>query len=250
MFYLDNPVAINEFEQAYQIVSSYFNRSFGADNLITFNRNLTFTEDQRLVEAIDAAAHSDLERSLIWRVHVACWAAQVALQQPGDFVECGVFQGFMSDCISRYLNFSQLPRQFWLYDTFQGLVPEYATEEELKRWNPRYQSPEFSDLYNTVCQRFAALINVRVVQGALPDSLAEQQPEQIAFLHLDLNAEKAELGTLAALYGRIVSGGVILLDDFGWLAHRSQMQAELAFFEQHQQMVLELPTGQGLVIKN
>ena len=42
---------------------------------------------------------------------------------------------------------------------------------------------------------------------------------------------------------------MIVLDDYGWSLYRAQKQAEDAFFAERGYLVLELPTGQGLVVK-
>ncbi len=76
-----------------------------------------------------------------------------------------------------------------------------------------------------------------------------ESPQKIAFMHLDINSAPAEIAALELLFDRIVPGGIIVLDDYGWLAYRAQQQAELNFFAARGIKVLELPTGQGLVVK-
>ena len=51
------------------------------------------------------------------------------------------------------------------------------------------------------------------------------------------------------LFDRIVPGGLIVLDDYGWLPFKAQRDAEDIFFAERGYFVLELPTGQGLVVK-
>ena len=64
-----------------------------------------------------------------------------------------------------------------------------------------------------------------------------------------MNSYKAEIGALDALWEKIPIGGVIVLDDFGLISHRAQMEHELPWLKQRGQDVLEFPTGQGLVVK-
>jgi hypothetical protein len=47
----------------------------------------------------------------------------------------------------------------------------------------------------------------------------------------------------------MVPGAVLILDDYGWLGYRAQKLAEDPWFEKRGYRVLELPTGQGLLIK-
>ena len=112
--------------------------------------------------------------------------------------------------------------------------------------NKIYRIP---NLYEQVCERFNEFSNVKVIKGVLPDSLAEEAPEKIAFLHIDLNSVKPEIGVLEVLFDRVVSGGIIVFDDYGWIEYIRQKRAEDVFMGKRYYSILELPTGQGLVVK-
>ena len=62
------------------------------------------------------------------------------------------------------------------------------------------------------------------------------------------NAE-TELSVLEFIYDRIAKGGIILFDDYGWSHYKDQQVKEKEFLEKRGQKTLELPTGQGLLIK-
>ena len=83
----------------------------------------------------------------------------------------------------------------------------------------------------------------------MPDSFAQACPREIAFLHLDLNSSTAETAALEALFDRVSPVGVIVFDDYGWTGYESQHNAANAFAEKREHMILELATGQGLLIK-
>lgn len=91
--------------------------------------------------------------------------------------------------------------------------------------------------------------NVTVTQGKVPEVLADMAPEKIAFIHLDQNNAEAEAGALEVLFERMIPGAVLVLDDYGRLGYRAQKLAEDPWLEKRGYRVLELPTGQGLVIK-
>jgi hypothetical protein len=244
MFYWMNPAQQAEFESALQTIMRIYPRYFAMDMLITVARNMGFLSDAKFVSAVAAEATNEQERSLAWRLHVLCWSATNALKLHGDFVECGVYRGFSSAVVARYTDFARQQRTWYLYDTFAG-VPEDQRNKGHGR-NPDYESP---DLYDLAVGRFSTYPNVRVVRGRVPEVLAGVSPARIAFLHLDLNSATAELGTLECLYDRIVPGGQIVLDDYGWYPFREQQEVEDRFFRARGVSVLELPTGQGLVIK-
>ena len=244
MFYLSNPNDSGKVQQALAVLTSIFRRFFAGDMLITFDRNLGFLQDRAFAAAFDAEAHSEQEKSLIWRLHVLCWCAHNALRLPGDFVECGVFKGFSTGVVAKTLDFGRCDKHWYLYDTFDGIPAE-----DLNAGHPDVESYHEPALYESVVQRFASYRNISVIRGRVPEVLATRAPERIAFIHIDMNSARAEVGALEVLYPRIVPGGFLVFDDYGWLAYKAQKDAEDRFFADRGVKVLELPTGQGLVIK-
>jgi predicted O-methyltransferase YrrM len=212
---------------------------FIADNLITFDHARGFLTDQRFVKAVLAAQPEPYERSIVWRTHTLCWAADSVRTLPGDFVECGTYKGYSAEVLLHFT--SGLPgKRLWLYDLFD---PSGGAGE-----GPRFLA-HASDLAEQVRARFRPWSNVVVTKGKVPDVLAEAAPEQIAFLHIDLNNAEAEHGALDVLFDRVCPGGLIVFDDYGWNYHRVQKNMVDGFMQAKGLPVLELPTGQGLVLK-
>ena len=106
-----------------------------------------------------------------------------------------------------------------------------------------------ASLFDQVKARFEGLDNVVITKGMVPQSLEINCPEKIAFMHLDLNNAEAEIGALEILFERMVPGAVLVLDDYGWIAYNRQKFAEDKWFSERGYQVMELPTGQGLLIK-
>ena len=148
-----------------------------------------------------------------------------------------------SSVICAYLDFATVSRRFWLYDTFAGIPEAYDSE---KHNSPGMAPP---GLYESVVERFRPYPNVQVVRGVIPDVFASAAPERIAFLHIDLNSSKSEIAALDGLFDRVSPGGVIVFDDYGWAAYAAQQLAEEAWAAARGYRILELPTGQGLLIK-
>jgi O-methyltransferase len=131
-------------------------------------------------------------------------------------------------------------RQCFLYDLFD---PSGSTGEGKRL--PAH-APE---LFEQVRARFRAWPNVLVTRGKVPEVLAEGAPPTIAFLHVDMNNAQAERGALEVLFERISPGGIVVFDDYGWAGYRDQKLAVDEFLLDRGHAVLELPTGQGLVVK-
>ncbi len=164
----------------------------------------------------------------------------------GDFVELGVFRGHTTAFAADYIGFAAWPRTWWLYDTFAG-IPEDQLNPGWAARNAAVYGGTFS--YEEVRDRFASLPNIRVIAGRVPEVLAEESPDRIAFLHIDLNNSAAEIAALDLLFDRIATGGVVVLDDFCWQAARAQHDAELQWFAARGLHVLPLPTDQGVFVK-
>lgn len=230
------------------ITEVYSGDVYYSDMLITVGRNLSFKHDQKFMSCFHKAVTNNQEMSLLWRTHTLAWAAKNALHIEGDFVECGVFKGFCMGLILNYLDFQNLPKKAYLYDTFEGLPEKTSTALERRNWN--YTEHDSEAIYKSVQEKFSAFGNVNIVRGVVPDSFAEAVPEKIAFLHIDMNSMQAELLALEHLFNKVTLGGFIIFDDFGWMSNFNQMTAELAFMTERGHTVMELPTGQGLVIKH
>lgn len=215
------------------------NGHFAADNLISFSRNLSFLTDEPFMRAFNKHAETLPEKAIIWRLFTVAWAAKNALRLEGDLVECACYKGFTARVVCDYLDFAAQPRRYFLYDLF-----------EHDKNMPHHSLPEHGEgLFNQVKARFADTPNVVITKGRVPDSFAQAVPEKIAFLHLDLNNADAEIAVLEVLFDRMVPGAVLVLDDYGWLGYRGQKLAEDPWFAARGYSVLELPTGQGMVVK-
>lgn len=214
--------------------------SFAGDNLIVMGHNLSFLTDEPFMTAFHKHVETDVERGIIWRMATVAWGAFNAKRLQGDMVECACYKGITARIVSDYVDLASQPdRKYYLYDLFEHDASM-----------PHHHMPEHGEtLFEQVKARFSDLPNVVVTQGRVPDSLSQASPEKIAFMHLDLNNVDAEIGALEALFDRMVPGAILVLDDYGWLGYRPQKLAEDAWFAARGYKVLELPTGQGLVIK-
>lgn len=224
---------------AQQICTLGHGGSHFADNLLTWGRNLSMLDDAPFVAAWQGNLETDADRSILWRRYVLACAGYHCLHLDGDFVECGAYTGVGIKTVVDYLGGPLFPRTFWGYDAFQH-DPGMANHA---------MPAHGAGLFQRVQGKFADYPQVKLIQGLLPQSLAGQSPERIAYLHLDLNQAAAELAVLEALFPRMVPGAVLILDDYEWTGYRKQKLAEDQWFQDRQYRVMPLPTGQGLIIK-
>ena len=210
--------------------------------------NTEFLQESKFVEAFRLGREAGIlhDTPIHYRAYIACWAALKGRALEGDFVECGVYRGAMSRMIMHYIDFQELPRRrFYLLDTFSGIPHASLTEEELRMRRPT----EFEESYEQVTQTFSAFENVTIVRGAIPGTLTQVKSEKVSYLSLDMNAATPEVAAAEYFWPKMVSGAVVVLDDYGWPHHAVQTRAFDAFAARHGVRVLPVPTGQGLVFK-
>jgi hypothetical protein len=227
--------------------------SYNQDGLAT-QHNADFQRDPRFLEAYRVGMENARPGTEVeWRVHVALWCAAQALALEGDFVECGVHTGILSGAVMTWLDFARAaPRRFYLFDTWQGIPPEQVSEEE-KRYGVLDMNRKYQDgdaVHAAAMKKFSRWPNAVVVRGRVPESLAAMAgAPKVAYVSIDMNVAAAEMAAADFLWPRLVPGGFMLLDDYGWAAHANQKKAWDQWAAQNGVMILSLPTGQGLVAK-
>ncbi|MFJ4877804.1 TylF/MycF/NovP-related O-methyltransferase [Streptomyces sp. NPDC088745] len=177
---------------------------------------------------------------------------------PGAIVECGVWRGgSMQACAKTLLAEGVEDRELYLFDTFEGMTP--PTEED-KRLDGK-SAAQLLEVYgkDRPIWAVASLDDVKsgfekvpypaerlhYVQGKVEDTVPEQAPEQISILRLDTDWYASTKHELKHLYSRLVSGGVLLIDDYGyWQGSR---QAVDEFLEETGEQLLLLRMDEGRI---
>lgn len=222
--------------------------TYNNDGLVTVH-NADFMREPRFANAYAAGkATGSWSGDPIWRAYIYCWAVQLASALDGDFVECGVNRGGYALTSMTYVGFENLDKHFYLLDTFQGLDDRYITEEE-REAGIVASNWDYDDCYDDVVRTFAPYANVNIIRGTVPDTLPEVTSTKIAFLSIDLNNRDPEIAAANYFWDKLVSGAIIILDDYGWRRHIEQKIAFDQFAKEHNVSILSLPTGQGLIIK-
>lgn len=222
--------------------------TYNQDRLLT-NHNCDFIRDEKFANAYRHGENTGSWHgiNIHWRAFVACWLAERSKMLEGDFVECGVNRGGLSRTIIEYVNFGQMRnKKFYLLDTYEGLSEKYISEEEKKFG---FKPGGYSHCYDDVCETFREFDNVVIIKGTVPDTLNEVTSDKIAYLSLDMNCAEPEIEAAEYFWDKMVSGGGILLDDYGWSEHLVQKRAFDSFAKSKSVMILSLPTGQGLILK-
>lgn len=228
--------------------------TYSNDLLYTFH-NSDFLKDPLFIESYELGKNTDggtllKNYDIQWRIHVLCWAAKHAMHLDGDFVDCGVHTGIFARAVMHYTSFQQTNKKYYLLDTFNGLDKKYSSNKEFERNYLMGYDKEDSDLlYKQVTNTFKEF-NVKIIRGAVPETLVEVDSDKICYLSIDMNCVYPEVATLEYFWDKMVKGGVIILDDYGYAnSTNDQKQAHDTFALSKGIQILTLPTCQGLIIK-
>ncbi|MFS0697090.1 TylF/MycF/NovP-related O-methyltransferase [Streptomyces nitrosporeus] len=177
---------------------------------------------------------------------------------PGAIVECGVWRGgSMQACARTLLSLGETDRDLYLFDTYEGMTP--PTEEDLRRDGRSARELLDAQGKDRPIWAVASLEDVRAgfeqvpypkerlhyVRGRVEDTVPGEAPEQISVLRLDTDWYASTRHELEHLYPRLVSGGVLLIDDYGyWQGSR---QAVDEFMEKTGERLLLLRMDEGRI---
>jgi hypothetical protein len=214
------------------------------DGMWTYAAN-SFDDDPRFKAAWERIRrHVGNIRIISWRLHVVLALAEYCSHLEGDFVECGTYRGINAHGISAFLDFKNIQKNFYLFDTWTGLAEERLHSFEKMRAVRRYE-----DCYNEVKETFSDIPNVILIQGLVPDTLSKVKWKKVCFLHIDMNCVYPEEAALEYFWDKIVTGGVIISDDYSHPGYEDQKKAFDSFAKSKNAMVFSLPTGTGVIFK-
>ncbi|MCI5164703.1 MAG: macrocin O-methyltransferase [Candidatus Electrothrix sp. GM3_4] len=148
----------------------------------------------------------------------------------GDFVECGVWKGGSMLAAALTLDFlNNHDQDLYLFDTFSGMTE--PTEEDVDISGVEavdlLNQEERSEGSNIWCLAGLTVVKktmgmscypkkqIHYVAGDVLDTLTDNAPEKIALLRLDTDWYESTKHELEVLFPRLVTGGVLIIDDYG-----------------------------------
>jgi hypothetical protein len=164
---------------------------------------------------------------------------------PGAIVECGVWRGGSMMAAAKEAIRYGSNRDLYLFDTFEGMSE--PTADDTHRNQPVFDEwksyerdggsdwcfASIDDVRKNMFSTNYPANRIRLVKGKVEDTLrdAANLPDQIAVLRLDTDWYESTKVELEVLYPRLVAGGVLIIDDFGyWDGAR---KAVTEYFDRH-----------------
>lgn len=144
----------------------------------------------------------------IWKL-----VEQTAKLPEGDLIEIGVWRGGTGAIIASQASRCGISGLVYLCDTFVGVVKAGAEDSS-------YTGGEHSDTSPEVVKRLVGsmcLDKVRLLSGIFPEETGDAvEAARFRFCHIDVDVYRSAADILEWIWPRMVSGGVIVYDDFGF----------------------------------
>jgi O-methyltransferase len=170
--------------------------------------------------------------------------AKQALRLEGEIWEAGVYQGGTALLLHEVIRGGGLPKTLRLFDTFEGM-PE--TDKDIDKHNAGdFADTDVESVKDLVGEE--AYIDFR--KGFVPETFAGLEDKRLSLAHIDMDIYPAIMAGCEFVYPRMVSGGFMLFDDYGFHSCPGARKAVDEFFADKPEVHIPLPTGQCLVIKS
>lgn len=180
---------------------------------------------------------------------------------PGDIVECGVWRGgSMQAAAMALLQAGSTSRNLYLFDTFEGMPPPSEVDRRrdgrpaaellasADKDAPVWAIADLDDVRQGMEAVGYPADHVHYVKGMVEHTIPDQAPDAISILRLDTDWYASTRHELTHLYPRLSSGGVLIIDDYGyWQGSRKAVEEFLA--ETGARLLLTRISGGRLAVK-
>lgn len=176
------------------------------------------------------------------RAYVLHTLATQALDLGADIWECGVYKGGTARLLAKLVDAQPAATaRLHLFDTFEGM-PETDPEHDL------HGKGDFADTDLASVQRaVGSSQRVDYHQGFIPDTFRGLEDARIAFAHIDVDIYKSVWDCCEFILPRLVPGGIMVFDDYGFPTCPGAREAVDAFFHDRPLRPLVLSTGQAII---
>jgi O-methyltransferase len=169
--------------------------------------------------------------------------SRLAMRQEGQFAECGGYKGASAYILAKDLKKAGSGKVLHLYDSFEGLSAPAAIDGG--HWAKGAMRERLDEVQNNLREVASHIVYHK---GWIPEGFDKDSKEVFCFVHIDVDLHQPTMDALAYFYPRMSRHGVILCDDYGFETCPGARKACDDFFAATGDVVLHLPTGQGMVI--
>lgn len=163
----------------------------------------------------------------------------------GSAAEAGCYVGVSAWFIAKELDGCN----FHLFDSFEGLS-EPGIKDQSPAGVAQWEKGHFSGSEKAIKDNLSEFKGIQFHKGWIPERFPDVASEQFKLVHVDLDLYQPTLDSIEFFYPRLITGGVMVFDDYGFENCLGAYRAVNEFFEDKSERIIHLPTGQGILIKN
>ena len=178
---------------------------------------------------------------LAWRHYIVfnsvIFASKNISSNNMNLAECGVCDGLTIYFAIKACEISNKTKKAYLYDAWETL------EDDKLRFKYDYLNIDITKKNLDGFQE-----DLVFNKGLIPNIfMTAANPSEVSWLQIDLNSSDATKSSLDFFYDKLITGGIILFDDYGGFEDSRKVIDN--FFNDKNGHFINYPTGQGVFIK-
>ncbi|HTY58038.1 MAG TPA: TylF/MycF/NovP-related O-methyltransferase [Bacteroidota bacterium] len=194
--------------------------------------------DEKFVAIMSQISYSLVDRT---RCYMLYQFARDAAGLPGEVAEVGVYRGGTARLLAR--TFEGTGKPVHLFDTFEGMPSTDPSKDA-------HREGDFSDTsLASVQKNLSGCENVLFYPGYFPATSPPIEQSRFCLVHIDVDIYRSVLDCCAFFYPRMVPGGKMVFDDYGYETCPGAKLAVDEFFRDTPERPFYLPSGQCFVTK-
>lgn len=170
--------------------------------------------------------------------------AKLVKNKEGAIAEAGVYVGVSAWFLANELKGADM----YLFDSFEGLSSPDEMDQSptgVHQW----EESQLSVSEDVARENLKEFSNIHFMKGWIPSRFQDVEKIKFKLVHIDVDLYQPTYDTLQFFYEKMVSGGVIVMDDYGFENCPGAYAAAQEYMEGKQESIVQLATGQGLIIK-
>lgn len=203
-------------------------------------------------QALRAAQQGDNTLRRMRQFNVASFLATTK-GLPGSTAEAGTFRGLSSYVVCAYQKHDNPTfdgSTHHIFDSFRGLSPARPEDQPPKGIKSNAQTGRHAAGMDIVRQTLSDFPEVKMFKGWIPDVMKEAPAgATYRFAHIDVDLYEPTLGAAEYFLPRMVPGGIVICDDYGFLSWPGATQAIDESAKKHGFRVACLSAGNAVLMK-
>ena len=177
-----------------------------------------------------------------------------------NVAECGCFLGHSSFAISSILKELNFKKDFFIFDSFEGLSKIESEDISLPNSNDvkslvkQHNSGNLK--FKGSLSEFKGLMQkfdfIKILDGWIPNRFIDVEAKKFSIVNIDVDLYQPTLDSLKFFYPRLISGGIIYIDDYSrpfWPGADKAVTEFLNEINQSEYDFIKIPLGGAIIQK-